>query len=104
MLLSTLFLSASALAPLVAAQAPTVTVDNGIFVGSQTAIPGAPQEVKKFLGIPFAVTPPQRFSPPQKAPASRETRQATNYGPGCLQLIIGTWIIVWSISRGEGTY
>lgn len=102
MLLSTLFLSASALVSLIAAQAPTVTVDNGIFVGSQTAVPGTSQQVKKFLGIPFAVTPPQRFSPPQKAPASRETRQATNYGPNCLQINIGMWRPL-STSGGTGT-
>lgn len=89
MLLSTLLSSLFALASIASAQAPTVTVDNGVFVGSQTVVAGAPQGVKKFLGIPFAVTPPQRFSPPQKAPASTQTHQATNYGPGCLQINIG---------------
>ncbi|KAF2750819.1 Carboxylesterase [Sporormia fimetaria CBS 119925] len=89
MLLSVLLLGVTALTPFVGAQAPTVTAENGVFVGSQTAIPGAPQGVKKFLGIPFAVTPPQRFSAPVKAPASRQVRQATNYGPGCPQIVSG---------------
>jgi carboxylesterase type B len=74
--------------------APTATADNGVFVGIATAVPGGTQTVNKWLGIPFAVTPPQRFSPPVQAANSNAVRQATNYGPGCLQQGSGKTISV----------
>ena len=77
-------LTAAAIVGLASAQAPTVTVDNGVFVGVSTSVPGAPQTVKKYLGVPFAVTPPQRFSPPVKPPNSNTVRQATQFGPNCI--------------------
>lgn len=85
MLKFNLLVSVAALFGGVQAQTPTVTVDNGVFVGTATTIPGAPQKVNKYLGVPYAVTPPRRFSPPQRANQSTQVRQATNYGPGCLQ-------------------
>jgi carboxylesterase type B len=65
--------------------APTATADNGVFVGVATAVPGGAQGVNKWLGIPFAVTPPQRFSPPVKPANSNAVQQALNYGPQCIQ-------------------
>lgn len=66
-------------------QKPTATADNGVFVGVATAVPGGQQTVNRYLGIPYAVTPPVRFSPAVKAPASSSTRSAANYAPACLQ-------------------
>ncbi|EON69466.1 hypothetical protein W97_08726 [Coniosporium apollinis CBS 100218] len=46
---------------------PTARLDSGPIVGTTTALPSATAVVNKFLGVPFAVSPPERFSPPQRA-------------------------------------
>ncbi|MCJ1381234.1 hypothetical protein MMC17_004343 [Xylographa soralifera] len=48
---------------------PTVTISSGVVIGTTTTLPSATVAVNKFLGIPFAASPPLRFSPPS-APAS----------------------------------
>ncbi|KAH7131839.1 Carboxylesterase [Dendryphion nanum] len=85
MLTSILILAATTVLQLTHAQTPSVTVSNGVFIGTATTIPGTSQRVRKFLGLPYAVTPPLRFSPPQPPPPSSIVRQAINYGPGCIQ-------------------
>jgi len=79
------FLVGVCIRSIVAEAAPTVTVENGVFVGTTSAVPGATQVANRFLGIPFAVTPPVRFERSVKAPNSTEIRNATSYGPNCLQ-------------------
>jgi acetylcholinesterase len=38
--------------------APAVTIDAGVVYGNTTLLPSATASVNKFLGIPFAKTPP----------------------------------------------
>ncbi|KAJ4996290.1 Cocaine esterase [Colletotrichum sp. SAR 10_66] len=81
LLSSTLFLQALA-APANNARAvtPSVTIASGVVVGA-TSAPGA----NTYLGIPFAKSPPERFSPPQ-APAKWTTPlTATAFKPACIQ-------------------
>jgi hypothetical protein len=64
---------------------PTVVIDSGIVFGTTTSVPSATATVNKFLGIPFAASPPQRFSPPtQVAPWFRPLK-ASAIKPACLQ-------------------
>ncbi|KAI8311553.1 Cocaine esterase [Colletotrichum sp. SAR11_59] len=81
LLSSTLFLQAlAAPANHVRAATPSVTIASGVVVGA-TSAPGA----NTYLGIPFAKSPPERFSPPQ-APASWSTPlTATAFKPACIQ-------------------
>ncbi|KAL9625262.1 MAG: hypothetical protein Q9160_000664 [Pyrenula sp. 1 TL-2023] len=65
--------------------APTATIDIGTVVGTSTAVPGGNDAVNQFLGIPFAVSPPERFSPPQPTPAASSPIQATAFSPACIQ-------------------
>lgn len=46
---------------------PTVTIDTGVIIGTTTAIPSATATVNQYLGVPFAQSPPERFSPPRPA-------------------------------------
>lgn len=45
--------------------APTAVVEGGGVVGTSTTLPSATAPVNKFLGVPFAASPPLRFAPPQ---------------------------------------
>lgn len=73
-----------AAATTVAAQAPTVTIDSGVYVGTTAVLPTATSIVNQFLGIPFAAQP-ERFAPAQAAPYSEGVKQATTRGPACFQ-------------------
>ncbi|GAB7359762.1 hypothetical protein MBLNU230_g6933t1 [Neophaeotheca triangularis] len=63
---------------------PTAVVDAGTLVGTSTSLPAATASVNKFLGVPFAVSPPERFSPPQPA-APYGTIDATQFSAACIQ-------------------
>lgn len=65
--------------------APTATIDIGVLHGVQTALPDADQPVNKYLGIPFAVSPPERFSRPQPAARLSGPRNVTAPAPACIQ-------------------
>ncbi|KAI1040177.1 hypothetical protein LB505_005416 [Fusarium chuoi] len=58
---------------------PTATIDNGIIIGTSTAIPDTKLKVNQFLGIPFAEKP-IRFSPPKPAKPWDSPYNATNEG------------------------
>ncbi|KAG5754731.1 hypothetical protein H9Q70_002676 [Fusarium xylarioides] len=62
---------------------PTVTIDNGIIIGTSTSIPDSKVKVNQFLGIPFAEKP-IRFSPPKPAKPWDTPYNATVYKPACL--------------------
>ncbi|KAH7132542.1 Carboxylesterase family-domain-containing protein [Dendryphion nanum] len=64
---------------------PTAFIDAGIVIGTTTAFPAATATVNKFLGIPFASSPPERFSPPTKVPKSYKPINATSWKPACIQ-------------------
>lgn len=65
--------------------APTATVEAGVLVGKTTTLPTALGPVNQFLGVPFAQSPPQRFSPPQPASRSSKPIDATAWKPACIQ-------------------
>ena len=62
---------------------PTVTIDVGTVIG--TAVPFETSTVYKFLGIPFAVTPPERFSPPQPVGNLPGPMTAQTASAACIQ-------------------
>lgn len=74
---------------------PAATVDAGTIVGTtaavivtvSTAVPAvtATVTVNKYLGIPYAATPPERFSPPKPANAFNASLIAQAYKPACFQ-------------------
>ncbi|KAL0936343.1 para-nitrobenzyl esterase (carboxylesterase) [Colletotrichum truncatum] len=86
LLSATLFLQASALPA--ANAVPTVTIDSGVIVGT-TAQPvnqaGPTGYANAYLGVPFAKSPPERFSPPQAAPAWSLPLTAQAFKPACIQ-------------------
>lgn len=68
-----------------AAGSPSVTLASGVVVGTTTKLPSATAAISKYVGIPFAASPPQRFGPP-KAPASwTKPLLATTTQPACVQ-------------------
>jgi len=66
------------------AEAPTVTLDTGVWKGVPTQLPGSSKTVHKYLGLPFAA-PPVRFSPPQPPATSTAQKDADKLPPACLQ-------------------
>ena len=72
-----------------AAGAPTATVDSGVIVGTFTTLPSATAVVHKYLGIPFADSPPERFRPPVVPQHWTRPLDTTKYKPACIQQFIG---------------
>ena len=68
---------------------PTVTLTSGVVVGTTTSLPAATATVNKFLGIPFAASPPERFSPPADSATWATPLDASAYRPTCLQSFNG---------------
>lgn len=64
---------------------PSATIDGRLVLGTTTVLPSATASVNKFLGIPFAQTPPQRFSPPQPLSRFHAPIDATAWKPSCIQ-------------------
>ncbi|KAF2435146.1 carboxylesterase hlo [Tothia fuscella] len=64
---------------------PTVTIDAGILAGTTTLLPTATGSVNQFLGIPFAQSPPERFSPPTKPKKWSMPLNVTAWKPACIQ-------------------
>ncbi|GIZ42503.1 hypothetical protein CKM354_000576900 [Cercospora kikuchii] len=81
----TLVLALARYSSAVCSQFPSATVQNGVVFGTTTSLPEATVIVNKFLGIPYANSPPQRFSAPAAAPDWYAPRNATVFGPACLQ-------------------
>ncbi|PLB52302.1 putative carboxylesterase hlo [Aspergillus steynii IBT 23096] len=63
---------------------PTAVLDSGAIVGTTTSLPSSTAVVKQYLGIPFGA-PPVRFSPPRPVPRWSGFRNATTWGPACIQ-------------------
>ncbi|KAF2809356.1 alpha/beta-hydrolase [Mytilinidion resinicola] len=68
---------------------PTVTVSDGVLVGTTTTLPSATASVNKFLGVPFAAIPTGslRWAPPAAVP-TYTTRQANAWSNSCVQQFI----------------
>lgn len=67
---------------------PTATLDCGTIIGTTTFLPAATATVNKFLGIPFAQSPPERFGMPQR-PGTCNVN-ATAWKPACIQQFAGS--------------
>jgi carboxylesterase type B len=68
----------------VLAQAPTVTLDTGVWKGVPTQQAGSSVPVHKFLGLPFAA-PPLRLGVPQPPAKSTAQKNADTLPPACIQ-------------------
>lgn len=66
----------------------TATIEAGIVHGTSTSMPAATASVNKFLGIPFAKSPPTRFAPPEPAGNSNQVINATAWKPACIQQFV----------------
>lgn len=64
---------------------PVVVLPSGPVIGTTTSVASATATVNKFLGIPFAQSPPERFSPPQDASRWQQPLNATAFKPACIQ-------------------
>lgn len=62
---------------------PTVTLSQGVYVGSTTQLPTA-TPINVFLGIPFS-DKLERFDPPRDPPSSDAVVQANFHAPSCYQ-------------------
>ncbi|GKT71929.1 para-nitrobenzyl esterase [Colletotrichum tofieldiae] len=83
---STFFLGAFALPASNAG--PTVTIASGVIVGttSQAATQaGSTGYANAYLGVPFAKSPPERFSPPESASPWPSPLSAQAFRPACIQ-------------------
>lgn len=68
---------------------PVVILPSGAVIGTTTSLPSATVTVNKFLGIPFAQSPPERFSPPEApAPWWPKPINATAFKPSCIQQFV----------------
>ncbi|KAH8426339.1 carboxylesterase/lipase family protein [Aspergillus melleus] len=65
---------------------PTAIIDSGAIVGTATSLPSSTVVVRQYLGIPFAA-PPVRFSPPKPVAPWSGMRNATTWGPVCIQMM-----------------
>ncbi|KAF2832664.1 alpha/beta-hydrolase [Ophiobolus disseminans] len=66
-------------------KAPTATIDTGVVFGKATLLPASLGPVHQFLGIPFAQSPPERFSPAEPVRWLTHPLDATKWKPACLQ-------------------
>lgn len=66
---------------------PTVILRQGVVIGTTTILPSATVVVDKYLGIPFAVSPPQRFEPPTAVYESTATLIAKQWKPKCIETL-----------------
>ncbi|KAG8532507.1 uncharacterized protein KY384_002384 [Bacidia gigantensis] len=64
---------------------PTVTIDSGPLIGTTTLLPSSTVTVNKFLGIPFAISPPERFSPPVPVQEWEAPKKAQAFTSACMQ-------------------
>ena len=64
---------------------PTATIDAGVVIGTTTSLPAATATVNKYLGVPFARSPPLRFAPPESPGTFSEPIMAKEWSPACVQ-------------------
>ena len=67
---------------------PTVIIDAGMVIGTTTSLPAATATVNKFLGVPFAKSPPERFAPPQSPGTFKQPIVAKEWSPACIQQFV----------------
>ena len=67
---------------------PTASISQGMVIGTTTMLPAATAPVNKFLGIPFAQSPPLRFAPPSAPAAFDGPLMAQKVRPACIQQFV----------------
>ena len=67
---------------------PTATIDAGVVIGTTTSLPSATATVNKFLGVPFAKSPPTRFAPPVRPAPFSGPIEAKEWSPACIQQFV----------------
>jgi hypothetical protein len=86
--------AAATAAPWLARATPTISIDAGALAGTTTSLPGATATALKFLGVPFARSPPTRFAPAERPAAwgaSGRVRAAKGWRDGCVQQFVGAF-------------
>lgn len=79
-------LALAAALPVNAQNLPTqVSIPAGVLSGTTTSLPGATATVNKWLGVPFAASPPKRFTPPQAPAKFAKPIDATQFKDACVQ-------------------
>ena len=68
----------------VAAQRPTVTLNDGIYVGTTAQVASATAVVNQFFGVPYAAKP-GRWMPAQLRPSGTEKHDAISQPQTCIQ-------------------
>ncbi|MCJ1311332.1 hypothetical protein MMC25_005003 [Agyrium rufum] len=71
-----------------AATRPTVTISAGQVVGVNIAVPSASVTINKYLGIPFAASPPVRFAPPSAPAIFNAPLDASSFKAACIQQFV----------------
>jgi carboxylesterase type B len=64
---------------------PTAVIAEGVVVGTTTSLPSARATVNQFLGIPFAISPPERFGLPLPPARFRGQLDASQFKDSCTQ-------------------
>ena len=64
---------------------PTAVIAEGVVVGTTTSLPAATATINKFLGMPFAQSPPERFALPQPPERFRGQWDASQFKDSCTQ-------------------
>ena len=64
---------------------PTAVIDSGPIIGTTTHLPSATAVVNQFLGVPFAVSPPKRFTPPVRPKRQRRAIKTQKFKASCVQ-------------------
>lgn len=78
--------------------APTVTLEVATLFGTQTGLPSATQAVNKYLGVPFAESPPVRFAPPQPKTKLNGPLTVTEWKHSCIQQFAGSCLLLFHVS------
>jgi hypothetical protein len=63
---------------------PTATIGVGDVIGATTIVPST-VIINEYLGIPFAVSPPERFSAPKPVGEFRKPVVTQKWRPACIQ-------------------
>lgn len=66
-----------------------MTLPYATVAGTTTSLPSATAPVNKFLGVPFAKTPPERFEPPSAPDQAASVVDAAAFKPACIQQFAG---------------
>lgn len=97
----------SACAGAVFAGSPTVTISAGAIIGTTLSPlnqPTSTGHANAYLGIPFAKSPPERFSPPEPPGSWENPLRAQELKPACIQQATGLYSlrICWCILITRG--